>query len=81
MFKKNDAEKTCSREKKTNLLDIDLLHNIATGTFNNNIPSDVEKVRPKKVLVIFSIRMATPVKPEASKFIGRIKTSMTVACR
>ena len=50
-----------------------LLHKIATGIFKTNIPSEVEKENPKKVDEIFSIKIATPVKPLESKFIGLIK--------
>lgn len=72
-FKKNDAKATCSNEKKVNLLLMLLLQNKATGIFKANIPNDVENVNPKKVLVIFSIKIATPVKPELSRFKGLMK--------
>lgn len=50
---------------------------IATGTFNKIIPSEVEKENPKYVDVIFSISIATPVKPLDNKLAGLIKTLIT----
>ena len=52
---------------------MDLLQKIATGMFKTNMPSEAEKVKPKKVLVTFSINIATPVKPELNRFNGLIK--------
>lgn len=52
---------------------MDLLQKIATGIFKANMPSEAEKVKPKKVLVTFSINIAIPVKPELNRFNGLIK--------
>lgn len=45
------------------------------------MPSEVEKVKPKKLLVILSISIARPVKPLDSRFKGSINTLITAACR
>ena len=72
-LRKKEAKTTSNNEKKVKRLLMLLLQNIATGVFKTNMPRDVEKVKPKKVLVIFSIKIATPVKPELNRFKGLIK--------
>ena len=53
---------------------------MATGTVNKLIPKDVEKENRKKVELIFSINIATPVKPLDNKSAGLINTWITNAC-
>lgn len=67
------AQNTCNKEKAVKRLLMVLLQNQATGIFSANIPNDVEKEKPKKVLVIFDIKIATPVNPLDNKLIGSIK--------
>ena len=45
-----------------------------------SMPREVEKVKPKKVDVIFSIRIARPVKPLDNRFMGCINILMIAAC-
>ena len=71
--RKKLAANTSIKEKNVNLLLILLLHKTATGIFNISIPKDAEKEKSKNVDVIFSIKIATPVNPLESRFMGRIK--------
>ena len=72
------AANTSIKEKNVNRLLILLLHKTATGIFSTNIPMDAEKENPQKGEVIFSIKIANPVKPLERRFIGLIKIWISI---